>query len=100
MAQDDLWTSNRRFDYMTSEGRTKIDGDQSRPFARRRRRVDEIEICASTGHGISADLKQRQIEIGSMSEGSGLVIRTITKGNIRVKGEKGTDKSNVTKKPC
>ena len=47
-------------------------------------RVDEIEICASAGHGISADLKQRQIEIGSMSEGSGLVIRTITKGKIGV----------------
>lgn len=47
-------------------------------------RVDEIEVCTGTGHTLSADLKRRQIEIGSMSEGSGLVIRTITDGKIGV----------------
>ena len=47
-------------------------------------RVDEIEVCASTGNALSADLKRRQIEIGSMSDGSGFVIRTIKDGQIGI----------------
>jgi PmbA protein len=47
-------------------------------------RVDEIEVCTGVGHSLSADLKQQQIEIGSMAEGSGLVIRVIIDGRTGV----------------
>ncbi len=47
-------------------------------------RVDEIEICLGSSHSLSADLKQRQIEIGTMSEGSGLVIRVIIDGKTGI----------------
>lgn len=48
------------------------------------KRVDEVEICMGKGHALSADLKRKQIEIGTISEGSGLVIRTIKDGKIGI----------------
>jgi PmbA protein len=55
-------------------------------------RVDEVEVCTGSGHSLSADLKRRQIEIGSMAEGDGLVIRVITGGQI---GISSTDNENA-----
>jgi len=53
--------------------------------------VDEVEICMGTGHSLSADLKRKQIEIGTISEGSGLVIRTITDGKIGISSTDNQD---------
>ncbi|PKL59370.1 MAG: TldD/PmbA family protein, partial [Methanomicrobiales archaeon HGW-Methanomicrobiales-4] len=47
-------------------------------------RVDEVEVCAGSGHSLSADLKRRQIEIGSKADGNGLVIRVIIDGQIGI----------------
>ncbi len=47
-------------------------------------RADEAEVCISTGQSLSAELKRRQIEIGSLSDGTGLIIRTITDGRIGI----------------
>ncbi|WP_319578262.1 metallopeptidase TldD-related protein [uncultured Methanospirillum sp.] len=53
--------------------------------------VDEVEICMGSGHALSADLKRRQIEIGTISEGSGLVIRTIKDGKIGISSTDNKD---------
>ncbi|MFH0968841.1 MAG: metallopeptidase TldD-related protein [Methanobacteriota archaeon] len=47
-------------------------------------RVDEVEVCGGSGHSLSADLKRRQIEIGSKADGNGLVIRVIIDGQIGI----------------
>ncbi|MDD1729911.1 MAG: TldD/PmbA family protein [Methanospirillum sp.] len=58
-------------------------------------RVDEIEVCVGHGDAISAELKRKQIEIGTRSEGSGLVIRIIKDGRI---GISSTDNQESWKK--
>lgn len=46
--------------------------------------VDEVEISYSIGKSLSADLKKDHREIGSSSEGSGLIIRVIKDGKIGI----------------
>ncbi len=47
-------------------------------------RVDEAEVCISSARILSADLKREKIEIGSMADESGIVIRVITDGKIGI----------------
>ncbi|HWQ65979.1 MAG TPA: metallopeptidase TldD-related protein [Methanospirillum sp.] len=49
-----------------------------------RDQVDEVEVFFSTATSISADLKREKIAIGSISEGSGLIIRVIKDGKVGV----------------
>lgn len=58
-------------------------------------RVDEAEICISSGNSLSADLKREKIEIGSMADESGIVIRIIKDGQI---GISSTDNPATWKK--
>lgn len=48
------------------------------------KQADETEIFFASSESIGADLKQDKIAIGSISRGSGLIIRVITNGKVGV----------------